>query len=31
MRMMKAIQIPAKGEKMQLVEIPIPRPGKGQD
>lgn len=30
MKMMKAMQIPAKGEKMQLVEIPIPRPGMGQ-
>ncbi|SIS03640.1 D-arabinose 1-dehydrogenase, Zn-dependent alcohol dehydrogenase family [Peribacillus simplex] len=30
MKMMKAIQIPSKGEKMKLVEIPIPQAGKGQ-
>lgn len=28
--MMKAIQIPSKGEKMKLVEIPMPQPGEGQ-
>ncbi len=28
--MMKAIQIPSKGEKMKLVEIPVPLPGEGQ-
>lgn len=27
---MKAIQVPAKGEPMQLVEIPVPVPAKGQ-
>lgn len=27
---MKAIQIPSKGEKMKLVEIPMPQPGEGQ-
>lgn len=30
MKMMKAIQIPAKDEKMKLVEIPVPQPGEGQ-
>ncbi|WP_280166128.1 zinc-binding dehydrogenase [Priestia aryabhattai] len=30
MKMMKAIQIPSKGEKMKLVEIPVPHPGEGQ-
>jgi len=30
MKMMRAIQIPSKGEKMKLVEIPVPHPGKGQ-
>ncbi|MBO1510214.1 alcohol dehydrogenase catalytic domain-containing protein [Metabacillus bambusae] len=30
MKMMKAIQIPSKGEKMKLVEIPVPQPGEGQ-
>ncbi|MGM0924090.1 MAG: alcohol dehydrogenase [Bacillota bacterium] len=30
MKMMKAIQIPSKGEKMNLVEIPVPQPGEGQ-
>ena len=30
MKMMKAIQIPSKGEKMKLVEIPIPQAGEGQ-
>ncbi len=28
--MMKAMQIPSKGEKMKLVEIPVPQPGDGQ-
>lgn len=27
---MKAIQVPAKGEPMKLVEIPIPVPAQGQ-
>ncbi|MFF2089370.1 zinc-binding dehydrogenase [Paenibacillus sp. NPDC058174] len=30
MKMMKAIQIPAKGVPMQLVEVPVPLPGRGQ-
>ncbi|WP_026888007.1 zinc-binding dehydrogenase [Clostridium beijerinckii] len=30
MKMMKAMQIPAKGEKMKLVEIPVPQPQEGQ-
>ncbi|WP_099517568.1 zinc-binding dehydrogenase [Paenibacillus sp. BIHB 4019] len=30
MNMMKAIQVPAKGEPMKLVEIPVPQPGEGQ-
>lgn len=30
MKMMRAIQIPSKGEKMKLVEIPVPQPGEGQ-
>ncbi|QCR30427.1 alcohol dehydrogenase [Priestia megaterium] len=30
MKMMKAIQIPSKGEKMKLVEIPVPQPDKGK-
>ncbi len=30
MKMMKAIQIPSKGEKMKLVEIPVPQPGEEQ-
>lgn len=30
MKMMKAIQIPSKGAKMKLVEIPVPQPGEGQ-
>jgi alcohol dehydrogenase, propanol-preferring len=30
MKMMKAMQVPAKGEKMKLVEIPVPQPGEGQ-
>ncbi|MBE1442751.1 zinc-binding dehydrogenase [Paenibacillus sp. OAS669] len=30
MKMMKAMQIPSKGEKMKLVEIPVPHPGEGQ-
>jgi len=30
LRMMKAIQVPGKGEKMQLVEVPVPRPSVGQ-
>ncbi|USK82987.1 zinc-binding dehydrogenase [Peribacillus frigoritolerans] len=30
MKMMKAIQIPSKEEKMKLVEIPVPQPGEGQ-
>lgn len=30
MKMMKAIQIPSKGEKMKLVEAPVPQPGEGQ-
>ncbi|NEU29673.1 zinc-binding dehydrogenase [bacterium LRH843] len=30
MKMMKAIQIPSKGEKMKLVEIPVPQLGEGQ-
>lgn len=30
MEMMKAIQVAAKGEPMELVEIPVPQPGEGQ-
>lgn len=30
MEMMKAIQVTAKGEPMELVEIPVPQPGEGQ-
>ncbi|GAB1786154.1 alcohol dehydrogenase [Priestia megaterium] len=30
MKMMNAIQIPSKGEKMKLVEIPVPQPGEEQ-
>ncbi|HFK1812575.1 TPA: zinc-binding dehydrogenase [Bacillus cereus] len=30
MKMMKAIQIPSKREKMKLVEIPVPQPREGQ-
>ncbi|GAA3332802.1 hypothetical protein GCM10020331_094330 [Ectobacillus funiculus] len=30
MKMMKAMQIPSKGEKMKLVETPVPQPGEGQ-
>lgn len=30
MRMMRAIQIPSKGETMKLVEVPVPKPGEGQ-
>lgn len=30
MEMMKAIQAAAKGEPVELVEIPVPQPGKGQ-
>ncbi|WP_201004034.1 zinc-binding dehydrogenase [Paenibacillus glycanilyticus] len=30
MKMMKAIQIPSKGEKMVLVQIPVPQPGERQ-
>ncbi len=30
MRTMKAMQVPAKGEQMKLVEIPVPHPGEGQ-
>ncbi|CAM3353945.1 zinc-binding dehydrogenase [Paenibacillus taichungensis] len=30
MKMMRAIQVPAKGEPMKLVEIPVPVPGEGQ-
>lgn len=30
MKMMKAIQIPSKGEKMELVEVPVPQPGERQ-
>ena len=30
MRMMKAIQVPSKDEKMKLVKIPVPQPSKGQ-
>jgi len=30
MAMMKAIQVAAKGEPMELVEIPVPAPGKDQ-
>ncbi|WHX64566.1 alcohol dehydrogenase [Peribacillus frigoritolerans] len=30
MKMMKAIQIPSKEEKMKLVEIPVPQPGEEQ-
>ncbi|MGZ0041344.1 zinc-binding dehydrogenase [Paenibacillus ottowii] len=30
MTMMRAIQVPAKGEPMKLVEIPVPVPGEGQ-
>ncbi|WP_074100651.1 MULTISPECIES: zinc-binding dehydrogenase [Paenibacillus] len=30
MKMMRAIQVPAKGEKMKLVEVPVPQPAEGQ-
>ena len=30
MKMMKAMQVPAKGEKMMAVEVPVPRPLKDQ-
>lgn len=30
MKMMKAVQVAAKGEPMRLVEIPVPEPGEGQ-
>ena len=30
MKMMKAVQVAAKGEPMTLVEIPVPQPGEGQ-
>ncbi|MEN1969429.1 zinc-binding dehydrogenase [Lentibacillus sp. N15] len=30
MKRMKAIQIPSKGKKMKLVEVPVPQPGEGQ-
>lgn len=30
MATMKAVQVAAKGERMKLVEIPIPQPGEGQ-
>jgi len=30
MKLMKAIQVPAKGEKMKLVNVPIPKPKKEQ-
>ncbi|WP_310193008.1 alcohol dehydrogenase catalytic domain-containing protein [Bacillus sp. 3255] len=30
MKVMNAVQIPAKGEKMRLVQIPVPQPGEGQ-
>lgn len=30
MEMMKAIQVAAKGQPMELVEIPVPQPGEGQ-
>jgi alcohol dehydrogenase, propanol-preferring len=30
MKMMKALQIPSKGEKMKLVEVPVPQPREGQ-
>lgn len=28
--MMKAIQVPSKGETMKLVDVSIPKPGEGQ-
>ncbi|MEH7276001.1 alcohol dehydrogenase catalytic domain-containing protein [Neobacillus vireti] len=30
MKTMKAMQIPSKGEKMKLIEVPVPQPGEGQ-
>lgn len=30
MKMMRAMQVPAKGEKMKLVEVPVPQPAEGQ-
>lgn len=30
MKTMRAMQVPAKGEKMQMVEIPVPKPDEGQ-
>ncbi|WP_082067224.1 zinc-binding dehydrogenase [Paenibacillus terrae] len=30
MKKMKAMQVPAKGEKMKLVEVPVPQPAEGQ-
>ncbi|WEA41244.1 alcohol dehydrogenase catalytic domain-containing protein [Lysinibacillus fusiformis] len=30
MRMMKAIQVPSKGESMKLVDVSVPKPGEGQ-